>query len=331
LRDFSLFWPKFGWLALEICNQKCLLHIGRPWRLPVISNHIFVVSRRNAFICIYINFGPKIGCHGNAPLSLVYGGVKDEFPDSTLALSQNQTLHRYVAYNWSYGHFCDFLKSILAKIWLPWQLPLDPCNPKCLLCIGRRRKPPVISNHILVICHRNAFMRSYSNFCPKMVTMVTPLCPLCTEVSQMNSLMAQTPSQNKTLHGYVAYNWRYGHFCNIFAHFGQTLVAMATSMKTSLRPLQSEVSSFDWPTTKTPVISNRILVISRRNAFVCIHSNFCPKIGCRGNAPLSLVYGSVTDEFPNGTNPISKATSLRPLQSEVSSWDWSTTKTPCYM
>jgi len=37
------------------------------------------------------------------------------------AQSQNQTLHEYDAYNWSYGHFCD----ILTKILLPWQRPLD--------------------------------------------------------------------------------------------------------------------------------------------------------------------------------------------------------------
>ena len=116
----------------------------------------------------------------------------------TDTLSQNQTLHRYVAYNWSYGHFVIFL-PILAKIWLPWQRPLDPCNQKCLLWIRRPRKPPVISNHILVISHRNAFM--------------------------------------------------------------------------------------------------------------CIYSNFCPNVGCHDNAPLSLVYGSVTDKFPDGTNPISKANS----------------------
>jgi len=36
-------------------------------------------------------------------------------------------------------------------------------------------------------------------------------------------------------------------FCDIFAYFGQNLVAMATS----LRPLQSEMSSLDWTTTKT--------------------------------------------------------------------------------
>ena len=142
----------------------------------------------------------------------------------------------------------DFL-PILTKIWLPWQRPLVPCNQKCFLWIGRPRKPPAISNHILAVSHRNAF--------------------------------------------------------------------------------------------------------------ICIYSNFCPKIGCHGNAPLSLVYGSVIDEFHDGTNPISKpnsawicciqlklwpflflayfgqnlvamATPLRPLQSEMSSLDWSTAKTPCY-
>jgi len=92
---------------------------------------------------------------------------------------------------------------ILAKIWLPWQRPLDPSNQKCLLWIGRQRKPPVVSN--------------------------------------------------------------------------------------------------------------RILIISRRNAFICIYSNFSPKIGYRGNAPLSLVYGSVTDEFLDSRNPI-------PLPDSVSIW-----------
>jgi len=38
------------------------------------------------------------------------------------------------------------------------------------------------------------------------VAMVTSLCPLCTGVSQMNSPMAQTQSQNETLHGCVAHN-----------------------------------------------------------------------------------------------------------------------------
>jgi len=131
--------------------------------------------------------------------------------------------------------------------------------------------------------------------------MVTSLCLLCTTVSQMNSPMAHTLSQKQTLHGYVANNWSYGHFCYICAHFGQNLVAVATSH----RPVQAAMSSLDWLTTKTPVTSNRILVISRRNAFVCIYSNFSPKIGCHGNAPLPL-YGSVTYEFPDSTNPISK-------------------------
>ena len=103
-------------------------------------------------------------------------------------------------------------------------------------------KPTVISNHILVISCRNAFI---ATLVPKLVAMVTPLCPLCTGVSQTNSVML---SQNQTLHGYVAYNWSYGHFCDSFAYFGQNLVAMSTSLRT----LQSEMSCLDCSTLKTP-------------------------------------------------------------------------------
>jgi len=74
--------------------------------------------------------------------------------------------------------------------------------------------------------------------------------------------------------------------------------------------LQSEMSSLDWSTTKTPVICNHILVISYRNAFIYISSNFSPNIGCYCKAPLSLVYGSVTNEFPDNANPISKPSSV---------------------
>jgi len=66
----------------------------------------------------------------------------------------------------------------------------------------------------------------------------------------MNSPIAQTLFQKQTLREYVAYNRSYSHFCNIFAYFGQNLVAMAKA----LRRLQSEMSSLDWPTTKTPLL-----------------------------------------------------------------------------
>jgi len=79
----------FPWQRpLDPCNQKCLLWIGRPRKLAVISNRILVIFHRNAFICIYNNFCPKIGCHGNAPLFLVLGGVTYEFPDSTDPISK---------------------------------------------------------------------------------------------------------------------------------------------------------------------------------------------------------------------------------------------------
>jgi len=95
---FVIFWPILAkiWLPwqrpLDSCNQKCLLRIGRPRKPPVISNHILAISHRNAFICIYRNFSPKIGCHGNAPLSLAYGSVIDEFPDGTNPISKPNSL-----------------------------------------------------------------------------------------------------------------------------------------------------------------------------------------------------------------------------------------------
>jgi len=91
---FVIFWPILAkiWLSwqrsLDPCNQKCLLWIGRPRKPTVISNHILVISRRNAFMCIYSNFCPKIGCHGNAAMSLLYGSVTDEFHDSTYPISK---------------------------------------------------------------------------------------------------------------------------------------------------------------------------------------------------------------------------------------------------
>jgi len=97
--------------------------------------------------------------------------------------------------------FVIFL-PILATNWLRWRRPLDPCNQKCLLWIGRPQTP-VMSNRILVISRRNAFI---AIFVPKLVAMVTPLCPLCTGVLQMNSPMAQTQFHNQTLHGCVAHN-----------------------------------------------------------------------------------------------------------------------------
>jgi len=90
---FMILWPILTkiWLPwqrpLDPCNQKCLLWIGQPRKPHVINNRIPVIARRNAYICIYSNFSPKIGCHGNAlcPLCTV---ESDEFLDSTNPISK---------------------------------------------------------------------------------------------------------------------------------------------------------------------------------------------------------------------------------------------------
>jgi len=167
LRDFSLFLAKI-WLT-------CLINL--QWEMfSVISNHISAVSRRNAFIAIKLI----------VPLSLVYDSVTDEFTDSTNPISKpNSAWICHIQLKlWP---FCDIL-PILAKTWLSWKPPLDPCNQRCLLW-GRPQKPSAISNHVLAISCRNALYAFIATLIPKLLAMVKPLCLLCTGVSQSNSLM----------------------------------------------------------------------------------------------------------------------------------------------
>jgi len=142
----------------------------------------------------------------------------------------------------NYGHFCDIF-AYFGQSMVAMATSLRPMLSEMSSLDWSTTKTPFISNHILVICGRNAFI---AILVLKLVAMVMPLCPLCMWVSQMNSPTAQALSQNQTMHGYVAQNWSYGHFCDIFAYFGQNLVAMAMS----LRPLQSEKSSLDWSIPK---------------------------------------------------------------------------------
>ena len=163
---------------LDSCNQKCLLWVGRPRKPPVISNHILAISHRNAFICIYSNFSPKIGCHGNAPLSLVYGSVTDELPDITNPISKPRSVWicRLQLRLWPFFDFLAYFGQNLVAL----ATSLRPLQSEIFSLDWSPRKPPVISNHILAISHRNAFT---AILLPKSVGMVTPLCPLCTGVS----------------------------------------------------------------------------------------------------------------------------------------------------
>ena len=197
----------------------------------------------HAFIAILV---PKLVAVVT-PLCPLCTGVSQMNSLIAQTLFQNQPLHGYDAYNWSCGYFCDIFAYFGQKL-VAMATSIRPYNQKCLLWIARPRKPPVISNHILIISRTNAFTCIYSNFSPKIACHGKPFCPLCMGVSQMNSPIAQTLSQNQTLYQYDAYNWSCGHFCDIFAYFGQNLFAVTTS----LRPLQSEMSSLDWSTRKTP-------------------------------------------------------------------------------
>jgi len=139
---FCLFWPKFGCrgnVPQTPAIRNVFFGLVDHENPPVISNCILVISRRNAFKCIYSNFSPKIGWRGNDSLSLVYESVTDEFPDSTDIISKGNSAW-ICCTQLKLWLFLWYFLPILAKIWLPWQCPLDPCSQKCLFCISRPRK-----------------------------------------------------------------------------------------------------------------------------------------------------------------------------------------------
>jgi len=193
-------------------------------------NHISVVSRRNAFM-------PTI-----APLSPVYDSVTDQFTESKNPISKpNSAWICHIQLRlWP---FCDIF-AYFGQNMVATETPLDSCNQKCLLWIGQPPKPPVISNHVLAISCRNAFI---ATLVPKLVVMVTPLCPLCTGMSQTNSLMVQPYLKTKLcmdmLHTTEVMAMFVIFFCLFWLFF---------AMATSFRLLQSEMSSLDCSTTKTP-------------------------------------------------------------------------------
>ena len=85
-------------------------------------------------------------------------------------------------------------------------------------------------------------------FVLKLVTMVTPLCPLCTVES--GEFPDSTNPISKPNSAWICRLqlklWPFLWF--FWAYFGQNLVAMATS----LRPSESEMSTLDWTTRKSP-------------------------------------------------------------------------------
>jgi len=235
----------------------------------------------------------------------VYGTATDEFPDGTNPISKPNSAW-VCCIQLKLWPFFWFFWPILAKIWLPWQRPLDPCNDKSLLWISPPRKPTVISNRIQVISRsRKAFMCIYRNFCPKIGCHGNPpLSPVYASVTaEFTDGTNPIPKLNS------ACMWLTAEVMAIFVIFWPILAKIWLPWQRPLDPCNQKCLLWiDWP-RKPFVMSNHVLVISHRSAFICNYSNFCPKIGCHGNAPLSPMYGSVTDKFIDSTNPISKPNS----------------------
>ena len=79
--------------------------------------------------------------------------VIDEFDDSWNLLSQTKLYALICHIQLKLQPLCVFL-TILAKIWLLWQSPLDSWNQKCLLLFGR---PPNL-------CHRTKNVNNSRNY-----------------------------------------------------------------------------------------------------------------------------------------------------------------------
>jgi len=141
----SLFiWPILAiiWLpwqrSLDHCNQKCLLWMGWPRKPPAISSCIHFIFCRNAFMCIYSNFSPKIGCCGKPlrPL-IVYGSVTDEFPDGINRISKPNSawMRRLKQKLWPFLAYFGQTSAALATSLRPLQSEmsyLDLSTPKTI-------------------------------------------------------------------------------------------------------------------------------------------------------------------------------------------------------
>jgi len=166
-------------------------------------------------------------------------------------------MHWCVAYNWSYGRFVIFLAYFGQNV-VAMATSLRPLQSQMFSLNWWATKTPVISNHILVISRRNAFICFIAIIVPKLVAMVTAVCPLCTGVSQVNSLIVQTLSQNQTLHWHVAYNWSYGHFVIFWLIFAKIWLPWQ-------RPLdpcnQNCLIWIDWPLKPYPRTNNLSIAV----------------------------------------------------------------------
>jgi len=173
-------------LESEMSSSDC-----RPRKLPAISNRIPVVSRRNAFIAILV---PELFAMVTSLCPLCTRVSQMNSPIAHV-LSQKQTLHVYVAYNWSYGHFCDCL-AYFGQNLVAMATSLRALQSNMSSFDWSTTKTPFISNldlFISVEIHLYAFI---AILVPKLVAMVTTLCPLWSGVSQMNSPITQVLSRN---------------------------------------------------------------------------------------------------------------------------------------
>jgi len=139
---FCLFWLKFGChgnVPYTLAIRIVFCGLADNGNLYYKQSHSHYLLRK----CICINFSPKIGCQLAMVTSLCPLCTEVSKMNSAMAqtLSQNQTLHgSHIQLKlWLFLWFLAYFGQNLVAV----ERPLDPCNQKCLLSIGRPRKPPL--------------------------------------------------------------------------------------------------------------------------------------------------------------------------------------------
>ena len=111
-------------------------------------------SCRNAFVTIFV---PKLVSMVTPLCPLCTGVSQMNSPMAQISKPNSAWMCRLQLKLWP---FLWLFWPILAKIWLRWQRPLDPCNQKCLIWIARPLKPCPRTKKFVNSCYRSEVVDS---------------------------------------------------------------------------------------------------------------------------------------------------------------------------
>jgi len=114
-----IFWPILAtnWLLWQRVNVQSEMY-SLDWSTTKTPCYKFIFSISLVEMYLYAftaNLAPELVAMVTS-LCRLWRGLSHMNSPMTQTLSQNQTLHLYVAYSWSYDHFCDCLANF-GRFW----------------------------------------------------------------------------------------------------------------------------------------------------------------------------------------------------------------------